>query len=97
MQTGTCDKPVEGVLLHTVPLTEVAESQQRAAEMGMDVKCDSTGEYSCPKLETCCKTSPTEWSCCPAPKRGGCSQQAELSWDIFYTHNKKRDFVPFGL
>ncbi|XP_041758951.1 granulin b isoform X2 [Coregonus clupeaformis] len=117
MQTGTCDKPVEGVLLHTVPLTEVAESQQRAAEMGMDVKCDSTGEYSCPKLETCCKTSPTEWSCCPAPKaiccadtkhccpmgytcdleRGGCSQQAELSWDIFYTHNIKRDFVPFGL
>uniref|UniRef100_A0A8C7FIW6 Granulin b n=1 Tax=Oncorhynchus kisutch TaxID=8019 RepID=A0A8C7FIW6_ONCKI len=68
MQTGTCEKLVEAILLRTVSLTKVAESQQRAAEMSIDVTCDSTGEYSCPKLETCCKTSPTEWSCCPAPK-----------------------------
>ncbi|XP_031660746.1 progranulin isoform X1 [Oncorhynchus kisutch] len=115
MQTGTCEKLVEAILLRTVSLTKVAESQQRAAEMSIDVTCDSTGEYSCPKLETCCKTSPTEWSCCPAPKaiccvdtrhccplgytcdleRGGCSQQAELTWDMFYSHDKKRDFVPF--
>ncbi|XP_038847363.1 progranulin-like isoform X2 [Salvelinus namaycush] len=117
MQTGTCEKPVEGVLPHMIPQTKVAESQQRAAETGIDVKCDGAGEYSCPKLQTCCKTSPTEWSCCPEPKavccadakhccpmgytchlgQGGCSQQAELTWDIFFTHNKKRDFVPFGL
>ncbi|XP_036801770.1 progranulin [Oncorhynchus mykiss] len=117
MQTGTCEKPVEGVLPHTIPQTKVAESQQRAVETGIDVKCDGAGEYSCPKLQTCCKTSPTEWSCCPEPKavccadakhccpmgytcnlgQGGCSQQAELTWDIFFTRNKKRDFVPFGL
>nr|XP_046146694.1 progranulin-like [Oncorhynchus gorbuscha] len=117
MQTGTCEKPVEGVLPHTIPQTKVSESQQRAAEAGIDVKCDGAGEYSCPNLQTCCKTSPTEWSCCPEPKavccadakhccpmgytcnlgQGGCSQQAELTWDIFFTHNKKRDFVPFGL
>ncbi|XP_055763448.1 progranulin-like isoform X2 [Salvelinus fontinalis] len=117
MQTGTCEKPVEGVLPHMIPQTKVAESQQRAAEAGIDVKCDGAGEYSCPKLQTCCKTSATEWSCCPEPKavccadakhccpmgytchlgQGGCSQQAELTWDIFFTHNKKRDFVPFGL
>ncbi|KAM9560199.1 progranulin-like isoform 2-T2 [Salvelinus alpinus] len=117
MQTGTCEKPVEGVLPHMIPQTKVAESQQRAAETGLDVKCDGAGEYSCPKLQTCCKTSPTEWACCPEPKavccadakhccpmgytchlgQGGCSQQAELTWDIFFTHNKKRDFVPFGL
>ncbi|XP_071247985.1 progranulin-like isoform X3 [Salvelinus alpinus] len=117
MQTGTCEKPVEGVLPHMIPQTKVAESQQRAAETGLDVKCDGAGEYSCPKLQTCCKTSPTEWACCPESKavccadakhccpmgytchlgQGGCSQQAELTWDIFFTHNKKRDFVPFGL
>ncbi|XP_029562755.1 progranulin isoform X1 [Salmo trutta] len=115
MQTGTCEKPVEGVVTHTIPQTKV--SQQRAVETGIDVKCDGAGEYRCPKLQTCCKTSPTEWSCCPEPKavccadathccpmgytcnlgQGGCSQQAELTWDIFFTHNKKRDFVPFGL
>uniref|UniRef100_A0A4W5QDZ4 Granulin b n=1 Tax=Hucho hucho TaxID=62062 RepID=A0A4W5QDZ4_9TELE len=118
MQTGTCEKPVEGALPHTIPQTKVAESQQRAVETGIDVKCDGTGEYSCPKLQTCCKTSPTEWSCCPEPKavccadakhccpmgytcnlgQGGCSQHAELTWDVFFTrNNKKRDFVPFGL
>ncbi|KAL0984194.1 hypothetical protein UPYG_G00138350 [Umbra pygmaea] len=73
MQTGTCDKKAEGSPVTRVPLTKVADSQQVAAETGEEVKCDSTGAYSCPKTQTCCKTSPTEWACCPAPKAICCA------------------------
>ncbi|KAJ7987703.1 hypothetical protein DPEC_G00329240 [Dallia pectoralis] len=103
MQTGTCDKKLQGLVL---PMSHVT-----AAGAGLDVTCDVAGEYRCPRLQTCCQTSPTGWSCCPAPQavccmdskhccpvgytcdleRGGCSQQAGLTWD------KKRDFTPFGL
>uniref|UniRef100_A0AAZ3P7G7 Granulins domain-containing protein n=1 Tax=Oncorhynchus tshawytscha TaxID=74940 RepID=A0AAZ3P7G7_ONCTS len=61
----------------------------------------STEEWGCCPLvkAVCCADAK---HCCPMGYtcnlgQGGCSQQAELTWDIFFTHNKKRDFVPFGL
>ncbi|XP_010864960.4 granulin b isoform X1 [Esox lucius] len=112
MQTGTCDKKVEGPALSRAPMTRVT-----AGDAGVDAKCDADGRYRCPERQTCCKTSPTEWSCCPAPQavccadakhccpmgymcdleQGGCSQPAGSSWDMVFTPSKKKDFLPFGL
>uniref|UniRef100_UPI003AAD5DEB granulin b n=1 Tax=Centroberyx gerrardi TaxID=166262 RepID=UPI003AAD5DEB len=72
MQTGTCEKKAHDLLVHTLPLSRVVESKQRDTEEE-DVPCDSTGEFRCPKQDTCCKTSATEWACCPSPKAVCCA------------------------
>ena len=66
MQTGTCEKKAFELLLHSLPQSKVVQSSLRDAEE--DVSCDSEGAFRCPKQHTCCKTSATEWSCCPASR-----------------------------
>uniref|UniRef100_A0A3B4TWP4 Granulin b n=1 Tax=Seriola dumerili TaxID=41447 RepID=A0A3B4TWP4_SERDU len=67
MQTGTCEKKKDA-LVHTLPQSKVVRSEPRDTEDDTDVPCDSTGEFRCPKQETCCKMSATEWACCPSPR-----------------------------
>lgn len=59
MKTGTCEKKVQD----TPPLREVVRSEDAAV-----VPCDDSGLFRCSVRETCCRTSDTEWSCCPAQK-----------------------------
>ncbi|XP_037546891.1 granulin b [Nematolebias whitei] len=63
MKTGTCEKKVQD----TPPLQEVVRSEDAAA-----VPCDGSGLFRCSRRETCCRTSDTEWSCCPAQKAVCC-------------------------
>ncbi|KAM6951082.1 granulin b [Aplochiton taeniatus] len=112
MQTGTCEKKADQLLIPiTVPLSKVVESQMREAEKVEDIPCDILGEFRCPKQETCCRTSVMEWACCPSQKAvccqdskhccpagyscdliaGGCTQQAELTWNTFYTNKRQRN------
>ncbi|XP_029933758.1 granulin b [Myripristis murdjan] len=72
MQTGTCEKKALDLLLRTVPLSQVVESKRRHNEEE-DVPCDSTGKFRCARQDTCCKTSATEWACCPSPKAVCCA------------------------
>ncbi|XP_022598270.1 granulins isoform X5 [Seriola dumerili] len=72
MQTGTCEKKKDA-LVHTLPQSKVVRSEPRDTEDDTDVPCDSTGEFRCPKQETCCKMSATEWACCPSPRATCCS------------------------
>ncbi|XP_062270247.1 granulin b [Platichthys flesus] len=70
MQTGTCEKKNLDELIQTLPQIKVVRSGAGDAE---DVPCDSTGEFLCPGTDTCCKTSSTEWACCPSAKATCCS------------------------
>lgn len=65
MQTKTCEKKQ----YESLPLSRVEQPKPNAEE----VPCDSAGEFHCPKEETCCKISSTEWACCPSPKAVCCS------------------------
>uniref|UniRef100_A0A8C7ZWR7 Granulin b n=1 Tax=Oryzias sinensis TaxID=183150 RepID=A0A8C7ZWR7_9TELE len=60
MQTGTCEKKAGQGL----PLSRVVPAQPQDAH---DVPCDGTGEFKCPKQNTCCRISATAWGCCPSP------------------------------
>lgn len=74
MQSGTCEKKSGGLLLHTLPLSRVVESWQSAeADRAEDAPCDSAGEFRCAEQDTCCKTSASEWACCPSPKAVCCA------------------------
>ncbi|XP_022064576.2 granulin b isoform X1 [Acanthochromis polyacanthus] len=73
MQTGTCEKKDDGVLIDPLPQSRVVQSEPRGVEDEADVPCDGTGEFHCPKKDTCCKVSDTEWSCCPSSKAVCCS------------------------
>ncbi|KAM4624047.1 granulin b isoform 2-T2 [Polymixia lowei] len=73
MQTGTCEKKADALIVQTLPLSKVVASEQRDAKDEEDVPCDGTGEFRCPKQDTCCKTSGTEWACCPSPKAVCCA------------------------
>ncbi|XP_034425893.1 granulin b isoform X2 [Hippoglossus hippoglossus] len=70
MQTGTCEKKNLDELVQTLPQIKVVRSGPGDAE---DVPCDGTGEFHCPRKDTCCKTSSTEWACCPSPRATCCS------------------------
>ncbi|XP_029977512.1 granulin b isoform X2 [Sphaeramia orbicularis] len=72
MQTGTCEKKIHDVLISTIPLHDMVVSKPRDTEADVDVPCDATGEFRCPKQNTCCKTSSTEWACCPSPRAVCC-------------------------
>ncbi|XP_041829426.1 granulin b [Melanotaenia boesemani] len=67
MQTGTCEKTASDLLLHALPQSKVVRSELRDTGDDVDVPCDGTGKFHCPKHDTCCKISTTEWSCCPSP------------------------------
>uniref|UniRef100_A0A8C6SQE1 Granulin b n=1 Tax=Neogobius melanostomus TaxID=47308 RepID=A0A8C6SQE1_9GOBI len=62
LQTGTCEKTGHTGLSFTFPQLRVVPLKQ-----SLDVPCDSTGDVHCPKWDTCCRTSTTEWACCPSP------------------------------
>ncbi|XP_024140576.1 granulin b [Oryzias melastigma] len=63
MQTGTCEKKAG----QSLPLTPVVLSNLNDSEDPRDVPCDGMGEFKCPKQDTCCRISATEWGCCPSP------------------------------
>lgn len=109
MQTGTCEKKNGVELIQTLPQTKVVPSEPGEAE---DVPCDGTGEFHCPRKDTCCKTSSTQWACCPSPKATCCSDSMHCCPEGFscdveaggctlkkpqLTWDRQRDFVPRGL
>lgn len=57
MQTATCDKKEQAPLVHVLPQSRVGPSEDDA-----DVACD------CPEQESCCRSSASEWACCPSPR-----------------------------
>ncbi|GAA6229846.1 granulins-like [Lates japonicus] len=60
--------------LETVPLTQVymPEHQlQPRPVMHRNIQCDD--QTSCEDGDTCCRTSPTTWGCCPSPNAVCCS------------------------
>ncbi|KAG7238879.1 hypothetical protein INR49_030426, partial [Caranx melampygus] len=71
--SSSCQKVVM-LQLETIPLTPVYlpehQSQPNPITHG-DVKCDD--QTSCEDGETCCRTSPTTWGCCPSPNAVCCS------------------------
>ncbi|XP_054455244.1 granulin b [Anoplopoma fimbria] len=73
MQTGTCEKKNHDALVLTLPQLRVEQSKPRDTEDDEDVPCDVTGEFHCPKRDTCCKVSASEWACCPSPRAVCCS------------------------
>lgn len=68
MQTGTCEKKNHDVLILTLPQSKVVQSEPRHPEDDANVPCDSTGEFHCPKQDTCCKVSNSAWACCPSAR-----------------------------
>lgn len=74
MQTGTCEKKNldDGLVQASVPQTQVVRPESGHPEDD-DVPCDSAGSVRCSGQETCCKTSPTDWACCPSPRATCCS------------------------
>uniref|UniRef100_H2T2B2 Granulin b n=1 Tax=Takifugu rubripes TaxID=31033 RepID=H2T2B2_TAKRU len=72
-ETGTCEKKDHGAPVFAVPQRRVLESRSRGAQ-GV-LSCGGTGEFHCPKEDTCCPTSATEWACCPSPRAVCCSDQ----------------------
>ncbi|KAM9424628.1 granulin b isoform 2-T2 [Pholidichthys leucotaenia] len=69
MKSATCEKKNhQGILTHIVRQRRMLHSTSREAEEEEDVPCDGTGKFYCPKNDTCCRISATEWSCCPSPK-----------------------------
>lgn len=73
MQTKTCEKKSQDVLIHPPPQSRVVQSEPRDGGVDADVPCDSTGEFHCPEQDTCCRISATEWACCPSPRAVCCS------------------------
>uniref|UniRef100_A0A3Q2P8Z2 Granulin b n=1 Tax=Fundulus heteroclitus TaxID=8078 RepID=A0A3Q2P8Z2_FUNHE len=73
MQTGTCEKKGYGLQFAVPSLSEVEQSELRAAEEDADAPCDGTGAFRCPRKSTCCKISATEWSCCPSAMAECCT------------------------
>ncbi|XP_031700113.1 granulin b isoform X1 [Anarrhichthys ocellatus] len=70
MQTGTCEKKNPNALTITLPRVKVVRSELGDDE---DVPCDVTGKFHCPKRDTCCKVSASEWACCPSARAVCCS------------------------
>ncbi|XP_069016110.1 granulin b isoform X2 [Embiotoca jacksoni] len=66
MQTGTCEKKNLDALLHSLPQSIVVRSEEEEEEEEEEVPCDPAGTFTCPKRDTCCKVSSTEWGCCPS-------------------------------
>lgn len=73
MQTGTCEKKNHNVLILTLPQSKVVQSEPRHPEDDANVPCDSTGEFHCPKQDTCCKVSNSAWACCPSARAECCA------------------------
>lgn len=67
MQTGTCEKTGNIAVSLSVPQLRVVPLKQSDLEENKDIPCDDTGNVHCPKQDTCCRTSDTEWACCPSP------------------------------
>ncbi|CAL1600106.1 unnamed protein product [Knipowitschia caucasica] len=66
LQTATCEKSDDGSI--SVPQLRVVPLQQRTSEAeDEETPCDSSSPVRCPKRDTCCRTSATEWACCPSP------------------------------
>uniref|UniRef100_A0A4W6E481 Granulin a n=1 Tax=Lates calcarifer TaxID=8187 RepID=A0A4W6E481_LATCA len=60
--------------LETIPLTQVYLPEHQLQPRPVthrDVQCDDT--TSCKDGETCCRTSPSTWGCCPSPNAVCCS------------------------
>ncbi|XP_029953604.1 granulin b [Salarias fasciatus] len=60
MESGTCEKKS----FLSLPQTRVVQSEPEAER---DVPCDGAGGFRCSRKQTCCRTSETEWGCCPSP------------------------------
>ncbi|KAF7665096.1 hypothetical protein LDENG_00155320 [Lucifuga dentata] len=73
MQTRTCEKKLHGLFSHSLPMSKVVESKQRDSKEDKGLPCGSMGEFYCSKQDTCCKSSASEWACCPSPKAVCCA------------------------
>ncbi|MEQ2209038.1 hypothetical protein XENOCAPTIV_022852, partial [Xenoophorus captivus] len=63
----TCQKVIM-LQLETLPLTPVYLPEyhlQLTPLKHREIQCDD--QTSCQDSETCCRTSPTTWGCCPSP------------------------------
>ncbi|TDH03325.1 hypothetical protein EPR50_G00161570 [Perca flavescens] len=71
--SNSCQKVIM-LQLDTLPLTPVSLPENQpllVPSKQRDVPCDE--QYSCPDKETCCRTSPTTWGCCPSPNAVCCA------------------------
>ncbi|XP_019729991.1 granulin b isoform X1 [Hippocampus comes] len=62
METGTCEKPAAA--------PDVAAAAVRVETM---VPCDVAAAFACAERETCCRSSASEWACCPSPQAVCCA------------------------
>ncbi|XP_013865749.1 granulin a [Austrofundulus limnaeus] len=69
----SCQKTII-LQLETIPLTPIYLPEYRlqlAPLKDRDILCDD--QSKCKYNETCCRTSPTTWGCCPSPNAVCCS------------------------
>ncbi|KAL6094400.1 grn [Pungitius sinensis] len=104
MQTGTCEKKAADALLPPLPQVRLVRPGDH-----QDVACDVGGAFRCPRRDTCCRFSASEWGCCPSPGAVCCPDSkhccpAGSSCDPKAggcspqpTWDRKRDVVPRGL
>ncbi|KAG7282759.1 hypothetical protein CRUP_029967, partial [Coryphaenoides rupestris] len=73
MHSGTCEKQHQILSPGSRPQSKVVQSMLRQSAEEEDVPCDATGGFRCSKQETCCRTSATEWACCPSAQAVCCT------------------------
>ncbi|XP_068161301.1 granulin b [Antennarius striatus] len=73
MQSGTCEKKKRHVPIVTLLQSKVVQSEPGDDKGDAYVACDGTGEFLCPKENTCCKISASAWACCPSPRAVCCA------------------------
>lgn len=80
LESGTCVKPSGQAA--PVPLLPLSESQQPS----QDVQCDAATR--CEADQTCCRTSPNSWACCPY-KRAVCCPDMKNCCPMGFTCNSE--------
>ncbi|CAL8282240.1 unnamed protein product [Merluccius merluccius] len=73
MHSGTCEKKLELLPPRSRLQSKVVWSMLRQSAVEEDIPCDAAGGVRCSKQETCCRTSATEWACCPSPQAVCCA------------------------
>ncbi|KAK0150480.1 Granulin [Merluccius polli] len=73
MHSGTCEKKLELLPSRSRLQSKVVWSMLRQSSVEEDIPCDAAGGVRCSKQETCCRTSATEWACCPSPQAVCCT------------------------
>ncbi|XP_061613162.1 granulin b isoform X2 [Phyllopteryx taeniolatus] len=71
METGTCEKKTHAASV--------------APEVG-GVPCDAAATFTCARRETCCRTTVSQWACCPSPQAVCCADMKHCCPARFSCH-----------